>query len=66
MSHDAFGPAKIEHLIENIGGTRANLPPVLLLVLGALTGAVIAFGTMFFTTTVKASSASFDFTRVVS
>jgi hypothetical protein len=64
VSHDAFGPAEIEHIIENIGGRRANLPRGRLLVLGVDRCRYYIWRYVF-TTTVKGSSASFDFARVV-
>lgn len=64
-SHDAYAPGEIAHLVENIGVRKANLPLVPLAVLGVLAGAFIAFGAMFFTTTVTGSTAGFGFTRVI-
>ena len=64
-SHDAYAPAEIALLVENIGVRKAELPFVPLTVLGVLAGAFIAFGAMFFTTTVTGSTAGFGFTRVV-
>jgi len=64
-SHDAYAPAEIALLVENIGVNKAELPFVPLTVLGVLAGAFIAFGAMFFTTTVTGSTAGFGFTRVV-
>lgn len=46
---DAYAPAKIAELVENIGVKKAALPAIPTLTLGLLAGAFIAFGAMFFT-----------------
>ena len=46
---DAYAPAKIAELVENIGVKKAALPAIPTLTLGLLAGAFIAFGVMFFT-----------------
>jgi formate/nitrite transporter len=46
---DAYTPARIAELVENIGVKKAQLPAIPTLTLGLLAGAFIAFGAMFFT-----------------
>ena len=46
---DAYKPAKIAELVENIGVTKATLPAVPTVMLGLMAGAFIAFGAMFYT-----------------
>lgn len=46
---DAYKPAKIAELVENIGVSKAVLPAVPTVMLGLMAGAFIAFGAMFFT-----------------
>jgi len=46
---DAYTPAKMAELVEDIGVKKAALPTVPTLMLGLLAGAFIAFGAMFFT-----------------
>ena len=46
---DAYTPAKIAELVENIGVKKAVLPALPTATLGLLAGAFIAFGAMFFT-----------------
>lgn len=46
---DAYTPAKIAELVENIGVKKAVLPATPTITLGLLAGAYIAFGAMFYT-----------------
>jgi len=46
---DAYTPAKMAELVEGVGVKKAALPTIPTLALGALAGAFIAFGAMFFT-----------------
>jgi hypothetical protein len=46
---DAYPPAQIARLVEQVGVGKATLPAVPTLALGVLAGAFIAFGAMFFT-----------------
>jgi len=46
---DAYTPAKMAELVENIGVKKAALPAVPTLMLGILAGVFIAFGAMFYT-----------------
>jgi formate transporter len=46
---DAYPPAQIALLVEQVGVRKATLPAVPMLALGLLAGAFIAFGAMFFT-----------------
>ncbi|MDW3095010.1 MAG: formate/nitrite transporter family protein [Gammaproteobacteria bacterium] len=49
QSVDAYKPAKIAELVENIGVTKAVMPTVPTIMLGLMAGAFIAFGAMFYT-----------------
>jgi formate/nitrite transporter len=49
QSVDAYKPAKIAELVENIGVNKAVLPIVPTIMLGLMAGAFIAFGAMFYT-----------------
>lgn len=46
---DAYTPAKIAELVENIGVKKAVLPATSTITLGLLAGAYISFGAMFYT-----------------
>jgi formate transporter len=46
---DAYPPAQVALLVEQVGAKKATLPAVPTLALGLLAGAFIAFGAMFFT-----------------
>jgi formate/nitrite transporter len=46
---DAYTPAKMAELVENVGVKKAALPAVPTLMLGILAGVFIAFGAMFYT-----------------
>jgi hypothetical protein len=46
---DAYPPAQVAHLVEQVGVKKATLPAVPTLALGLLAGAFIAFGAMFST-----------------
>ena len=46
---DAYPPAQVAHLVEQVGVKKATLPLVETLALGLLAGAFIAFGAMFCT-----------------
>ena len=49
QSVDAYKPAKIAELVENIGVAKAVMPTVPTIMLGLMAGAFIAFGAMFYT-----------------
>tara|TARA_R110002095_G_scaffold197205_1_gene176209 strand:+ start:376 stop:1167 length:792 start_codon:yes stop_codon:yes gene_type:complete len=49
QSVDAYKPAKIAELVENIGVSKAVMPTVPTIMLGLMAGAFIAFGAMFYT-----------------
>lgn len=49
QSIDAYKPAKIAELVENIGVAKAVMPTVPTIMLGLMAGAFIAFGAMFYT-----------------
>lgn len=46
---DAYPPAQVAQLVEQVGVKKAHLPALQLMVLGVLAGAFIAFGAMFYT-----------------
>jgi formate transporter len=46
---DAYPPAQVARLVEQVGVKKATLPAVQTLALGVLAGAFIAFGAMYFT-----------------
>jgi formate/nitrite transporter len=46
---DAYPPAQVARLVEQVGVKKAHLPALQLMVLGVLAGAFIAFGAMFYT-----------------
>lgn len=52
---DVVPPARIAHLVEEVGVKKARLPLVQTLTLGVLAGAFIAFGGMFYTLAVTGS-----------
>ncbi len=47
--YDAYAPAEMARLVEDVGILKANAPPVKTFTLGVLAGAFIAFGGMFYT-----------------
>ena len=49
QSFDAYKPAKIAELVENIGVTKAVMHAIPTVMLGLMAGAFIAFGAMFYT-----------------
>ena len=65
LPRDAYAPVEIAHLVENVGVRKATLAFIPLVVLGVLAGAFIAFGAMFFTTTIAGSTAGFGLTRLI-
>ncbi len=62
-SIDAYGPAEIAHLVEQVGVKKAGLPVLETLVLGLLAGAFISFGAMFYTLVVTDSGLGWGLTR---
>ena len=62
---DAYAPAQIAELVEQVGERKAGLPLLSTLVLGLLAGAFIAFGAMFFTLVVTDSALGLGPTRLL-
>ena len=62
---DAYAPAKIAHLVEQIGVRKANLTLTKTIVLGLLAGAFIAFGAMLYTLVITDSTLGFGLTRFI-
>lgn len=62
---DAYAPAEIARMVENIGATKARLPALQTLALGVLAGGFIAFGGAFFTLAVTGSDLGFGPTRLI-
>ena len=54
---DAYPPAQVARLVEQVGVKKATLPAVQTLALGVLAGAFIAFGAMFATLALTGSRA---------
>jgi formate transporter len=54
---EAYPPAQMARLVEQVGVKKATLPILQTLVLGLLAGAFIAFGAMYFTLTMTGSGA---------
>ncbi len=62
---DCYSPKEIAERVENVGVTKANLPPVSMAALGVLAGGFIGLGAMFFTLVVRDASLSFAVARVL-
>lgn len=62
---DVVPPARIAHLVEEVGIRKVQLPFVSTLTLGILAGAFIAFGSMFYTVTITGSELGFGPTRLL-
>ena len=62
---DAYPPAQIARLVEQVGVKKATLPFVQMFVLGLLAGAFIAFGAMYFTLVVTESGLGFGPQRLL-
>ena len=62
---DAYAPAKIALLVEEIGVRKANLAPTKTIVLGILAGIFIAFGAMLYTLVITDSTLGFGLTKLV-
>ena len=56
---DAYPPAQIARLVEEVGVKKATMPAVQTLALGVLAGAFIAFGAMYFTLVMTGSPLGF-------
>jgi formate/nitrite transporter len=62
---DAYPPAQVALLVEQVGAKKATLPAVSTLALGVLAGAFIAFGAMFSTLALTGSPLGFGPGRVL-
>ena len=62
---DAYTPAKMAELVENVGVKKAALPVVPTLMLGILAGVFIAFGAMFYTLAITNQYMGLGSARVV-
>ena len=62
---DAYPPAEIARLVEQVGVKKATLPAVPTLALGVLAGAFIAFGAMYFTLVMTGSALGFGPARLL-
>lgn len=62
---DVVAPARIAHLVEEVGVRKVALGFVPTIVLGLLAGAFIAFGAMFYTMIVTGSELGFGPTRLI-
>lgn len=62
---DVVPPARMARLVEEVGVHKVRLSFVSTLTLGILTGAFIAFGSMFYTVTVTGSELGFGPTRLL-
>ena len=62
---DAYPPAQIARLVEQVGVKKATLPAVQTLALGTLAGAFIAFSAMYFTLVMTGSPLGFGPSRML-
>jgi formate/nitrite transporter len=62
---DAYPPAQVARLVEQVGVKKANLPIVATLMLGLLAGAFIAFGAMYYTVVMTGTTLGFGPARLV-
>jgi len=62
---DAYPPAQVARLVEQVGVKKANLPIVPTLMLGLLAGAFIAFGAMYYTVVMTGSTLGFGPARLL-
>jgi formate/nitrite transporter len=62
---DAYPPAQMARLVEEVGVRKANLPTLPTLTLGLLAGAFIAFGALFYTIVITDSTLGFGPTRLI-
>jgi formate/nitrite transporter len=62
---DAYPPAQVARLVEQVGVRKATLPAVQTLALGVLAGAFIAFGAMAFTLAMTGSGAGLGPARLL-
>jgi len=62
---DAYSPAEVARRVESAGVTKAALGIVPTLALGALAGAFVAFGSLFFLVAITESGLGFGVERLV-
>jgi formate/nitrite transporter len=62
---DAYPPAQVARLVEQVGVRKANLPIRATVMLGILAGAFIAFGAMYYTVAITDSSLGFGPARLL-
>jgi formate transporter len=62
---DAYPPAQVARLVEQVGVRKATLPAPQTLALGVLAGAFIAFGAMYFTLVMTGSGAGLGPSRLL-
>ena len=62
---DAYPPARMAQLVEDVGVRKANLPTLSTLMLGFLAGAFISFGALFYTIVITDSTLGFGPTRLM-
>ena len=62
---DVVPPARIALLVEEVGIKKAGMELVPMLTLGVLAGAFVAFGGMFYTSTITGSELGFGPTRLL-
>lgn len=62
---DAYAPAQIAHIVENVGVAKASMPALKTLVLAVLAGAFIGFGAMFYTVAVTETGLGYGPTRLL-
>lgn len=64
-NYDAYKPVKIAMLVEGVGVTKAQLPPLQMFVLAILAGAFIGFGAAAYTMVMTGVDASFGPARLL-
>lgn len=62
---DAYPPARMAHLVEDVGVRKAGMATVPTLMLGFLAGAFISFGALFYTIVISDSALGFGPTRLM-
>ncbi len=65
LGFDAYSPDQIAERVESLGVTKARLPPLKTLMLGALAGAFIGLGALYFTIVASDTQLSFGVARVL-
>ena len=62
---DAYPPAQVARLVEQVGVKKATLPALQTIALGLLAGAFIAFGALYYTVVVTNAGLGFGPSRMV-